>query len=91
MPLDRNLLHMQAAEQGDADKVGKKRKKGKGKGKEEEEEEGFGGERTSAERAAALREAGGPPAALHSQLQLPASGNSDRPFLFQAAQLLSIL
>ena len=45
---------MQAAEQGDADKVGKKRKKSKGKAGEEELFE----ERGPADRAAALREAG---------------------------------
>ncbi len=46
--------HAQAAEQGDADKVGKKRKKSKGKAGEEELFE----ERGPADRAAALREAG---------------------------------
>ena len=52
------LLDVQAAEQGDADKVGKKRKKGKSKAGEEEL---FSEERAPADRAAALREAGTPP------------------------------
>lgn len=52
------LPTVQAAEQGDADKVGKKRKKSKGKASEEEL---FGEERAPADRAAALREAGTAP------------------------------
>ena len=50
-------LRQQAAEQGDADKVGKKRKKSKAAA---EEEQVFGEERTAADRAAALRETGTP-------------------------------
>ena len=50
-------LRQQAAEQGDADKVGKKRKKSKA---EAEEEQVFGEERSAADRAAALRETGTP-------------------------------
>ena len=54
---ERVALCQQAAEQGDADKVGKKRKKGKA---EVEEEQVFGEERTAADRATALRETGMP-------------------------------
>ena len=54
-------LAVQAAEQGDADKVGKKRKKSKAKA---EEEVLFGEERAPADRAAVLRETG-----AHSALQ----------------------
>ncbi len=50
-------LRQQAAEQGDADKVGKKRKKSKAAA---EEEQVFGEERTAADRASALRETGTP-------------------------------
>lgn len=52
---------VQAAEQGDADKVGKKRKKSKAKA---EEEALFGEKRAPADRAAVLRETG-----AHSALQ----------------------
>ena len=51
-----NVVHrQQAAEQGDADKVGKKRRKSKAAA---EEDQVFGEERTAADRAAALRETG---------------------------------
>ncbi len=58
---------MQAAEQGDADKVGKKRRRSKAKA---EEEELFGGERAPADRATVLREAGAH-SALHVMRNSP--------------------
>ncbi len=69
--------HAQAAEQGDAGKVGKKRKKGKGKAGEEELFE----ERGPADRAAALREAGTP-----SHRMPPLSCPTRSAFSFQTQQ-----
>ena len=63
------MWRQQAAEQGDADKVGKKRKKSKAAA---EEEQVFGEERNAADRAAALRETGAPVSGCLRRLPQPA-------------------